>query len=218
MMFIPAPFWSGAAGGGGGPTGLVFYFAEVLPSPAESLQAPPTTERATFMARLTVSGSEGWESGVSLGDPMDAYAFTTNGVTATIGAASAGATFVDAAFDGLFNTTPGGTFYAQMSFDDGFGGFVPVTFTFSTPVAAFGCYLTDIGDFGGDLTVTLNKTGGGTVVHSVPSTSGTTGWLAFWGFVDDSSQTYDSIEMVSNDVSEAIAIDDVVMATFAQLA
>ncbi len=214
MMYVQ---FFGAGGGGPDPTRLVFYFAEVLPDPPDTLQAPPTTERATFLARLTVSGSEGFESTSSF-DPMDSHAFSTNGVTATISTPFPGALFVDTAFDGLFNTTPGGVMYGQMGFDDGFGGLAPVVFTFSTPIAAFGCYFTDIGDFGGNLTITLNKTGGGTVVYPVPNISGTSGWLAFWGFVDNTSQTYDSIEMISDDTAEAIAIDDVVMATFAQIA
>jgi hypothetical protein len=64
---------------------------------------------------------------------------------------------------------------------------------FSEPIAAFGFYGTDIGDFGGQLTLTL--TDGETVVITVPNTIGTSntnGDLLFYGFID-TANTYTNI-------------------------
>lgn len=66
--------------------------------------------------------------------------------------------------------------------------------TFSAPIAAFGFYGTDIGDFSGQLVLTL--AGGGTSTLTIPTASGSSGSNSgnqiFWGFIDP-TQTYTSI-------------------------
>jgi hypothetical protein len=67
------------------------------------------------------------------------------------------------------------------------------TVNFSSPIDAFGFYGTDIGDDGGQLSVTLTKVGGGTVTLAVPNTIGDpNGSLLFFGFTD-STTSYTSI-------------------------
>jgi hypothetical protein len=54
---------------------------------------------------------------------------------------------------------------------------------FSAPVAAFGFYGIDIGDFGGQLTVTRNS--GAITTFTVPNTvNGSGGGVLFWGIID----------------------------------
>jgi len=54
---------------------------------------------------------------------------------------------------------------------------------FDSAVAAFGFYATDIGDFGGQ--VTLTTINGGTVTHTIDNTvNGRGGSVLFWGIVD----------------------------------
>ncbi len=57
------------------------------------------------------------------------------------------------------------------------------TINFSAPVAAFGFYGIDIGDFNGQLTVTRNS--GAVTTFTVPNTvSGSGGSVLFWGIID----------------------------------
>ncbi len=77
---------------------------------------------------------------------------------------------------GRFNTTPGGSKFLETSQN--------FTINFSAPVAAFGFYATDVGDFGGTLTLTL--AGGTTKTVTVPSVPGTPpgGSVEFFGLID----------------------------------
>lgn len=55
--------------------------------------------------------------------------------------------------------------------------------TFSDPVAAFGFYGVDIGDFGGQVTATLSN--GANEVYNIPNTiSGTGGGVLYWGIIN----------------------------------
>ena len=190
----------------GGALGLVVYEAENA-SPSETVTGAPVTARADFMARLTVSGVEDFESYTEF-DPIYALATTINGTSATFSTTSFPFQILTTTFDGQFNTTSGGDAYAQV---------VPLTITFGAPIAAFGAYFTDPGDFGGQVTVTLNRTGGGTqVIDITHAISGPSGNLVFWGFVDD-AETYDSLTITSDEPSESAGMDDIVVATAAQL-
>ena len=54
---------------------------------------------------------------------------------------------------------------------------------FSNPVAAFGFYGIDIGDFGGQVTATLSN--GSTEVYNIPNTiNGSGGGVLYWGIID----------------------------------
>jgi hypothetical protein len=57
--------------------------------------------------------------------------------------------------------------------------------TFSNPVAAFGFYGVDIGDFGGQVTLSLALQGGGTTTLTVPNTiNGAGGGVLYYGYID----------------------------------
>lgn len=212
------------SGGGGGPSGLTWFEAEDQ-MPDDAVTAGPAAERAAFMAALTVSGSEGFEGApYEPGYSMVGEAIAVNGVTATFSAGSIEG--IDPDFwtegdpiniAGRFNTTAPGFPYAFRWL--GFGSALTMTsITFSTPVAAFGCYATDMGDFSGQVSLVLHKSGGGTVSHDIAHTvNGDSGSLMFVGFVDD-TDTYTQIDVLATTTAEFIGIDDIVIATPAQLA
>jgi len=57
--------------------------------------------------------------------------------------------------------------------------------TFSAPVAAFGFYGIDIGDFGGQVTLTMTHASGPNSVYNVGNTiNGLGGGVLFWGLID----------------------------------
>lgn len=198
-------------------SGLIVYEAEDT-APGGVVTSGPSAARSEFMARLSiVSDSESFDGTFEFeGDTYpfeDALTMTgigvvVNGVTATFsdGVISSGTG------SGRFNTTSGGAFYVQL------GGEAMLSLTFDSPIAAFGAYLTDVGDFVGQVSATLHKTGGGTVdIDLTHTVNGPNASLMFWGFVDD-VDTYDSIDIVSSSAAEAIGLDDMVIATAAQLA
>lgn len=65
--------------------------------------------------------------------------------------------------------------------------------TFNAPAKAFCTYITDACDFDGTLSVTLNKTSGGTTLIDLPLQKLGNGGLAFFGFYDP-IETYSSIQ------------------------
>ena len=57
--------------------------------------------------------------------------------------------------------------------------------TFNEAISAFGFYGTDIGDFNGQVTLTLRDTGGNDTLLTVANTqNGNNASLLFWGFID----------------------------------
>lgn len=64
--------------------------------------------------------------------------------------------------------------------------------TFSAPVAAFGFFATDIGDFGGQVTLTLS--GGGVEVVNIPNTiNGAGGSVLFFGLIKTAGESFTSV-------------------------
>jgi len=83
--------------------------------------------------------------------------------------------------------------------------------TFSNPIAAFGFYGTDVGDFGGNLTLTLFPTIGSptflTVNNTVGSSGSTNGSSLYFGFFDQ-SQTYTSIAFNNSNTADVFGFDN----------
>jgi hypothetical protein len=155
---------------------LSTYFGENQSEPFE-VGAAPAAARAAFMAKLVGVGTEGFESySVGSGEPL---VLSFPGGTGSIVATITGSGIVDDVTDtGRFNTWPsGGTRW----WDSGFS----FAIAFSRPVAAFGFYGTDIGDFGGQVTVTLVDTDDNETMLTIPNTvDGVEGSALFWGFID----------------------------------
>jgi hypothetical protein len=105
---------------------------------------------------------------------------TTKGAGEVVGGSTASA---------RFNTTPTANASKWWS---AYGSFT-LDFT-NAPISAFGLYATDVGDFGGRLTIDLLASNGD-LVHDeveVANSAGKNGSLLFWGFIDD-AQSYTQI-------------------------
>lgn len=242
-MFIPTNFWSAPGDDGGA---LTFYFEENL-TPAETVAGTPVTERADFMARLSGTTAETFES-YSVGNTS--VASTLNGTTCTIkrlvvqingGFTDTEEVELDPDIDDdtandRFNTTSGGSKWLDLTVQTGSDGFWPsglwedrsiVRFAFSTAIAAFGFYGTDWGDFatGQDIQIRLTDSDANVTTHTVVSSDVDRpgGALIFWGFVDSTGTTYTKVEILIDQADgvsplEGLGVDDLVFCTPAYLA
>lgn len=100
----------------------------------------------------------------------------------------------------------------------GAGNFV---IDFSDPVAAFGFYGVDIGDFGGLLSLTM-LTGGGNVVVEVPHAEGaggsTGGNAFFFGYINAANPfTHVSFNMSETVANDVFAFDDLTIGSVEQV-
>lgn len=216
MPFVA--FIESSGGGGPAPVGLVWFEAEDQ-FPSNSVTTVPAAKRAEFMARLSVSGSEGFESSpYEPGLSMDGESIVVNGATATFSKGVINGVSPDfwsegdpISVAGRFNTTAPGFPDAYRWLE--FGSALTMTeITFGAPIAAFGFYATDMGDFSGQVSMVLHKSGGGTVTKNLSHTvNGASGSLMFVGFVDD-TDTYTQVDILASTTAEGIGIDDIVIA------
>lgn len=90
--------------------------------------------------------------------------------------------------------------------------------TFSDPIAAFGFYGVDIGDFGGQLKLTL--TNGTSISLTVPNTIGssgsTDGSVLYFGFYDLVNQ-YTKITFTNTNIQDVFAYDDMTIGSLQQV-
>ena len=182
---IFAAAWAMALSGGvhAGLVASEIYFGENL-IPAQSVTGDPVTARTSFLNALDSSvGSFGFEgAGVSTGDdaPLNvAFNDGVNGSGTPITATLAGnGVVMGSAGSGRFNTTAGGARFweAQSGPNNRF------SIQFSRAISAFGFYGTDIGDFGGDLSLILTDAVTGLDETVQVTGSGSNGALLFYGF------------------------------------
>lgn len=159
-----------------GSAALLTFFGEDLgQGETVRLAATPNADaaRTAFFANLVGVGTEtfeGFSSGT--GAPL-AVNFGAAG-TATLGG-SGNIVSVPSGTNGFGRYPVSGDKYWEVS-----GAF---TITFSDPVAAFGFYGIDIGDFGGQVTLTL--AGGGAQTINVPNTvNGPGGGVLYFGIIE----------------------------------
>ncbi len=94
------------------------------------------------------------------------------------------------------------------------------TISFSAAISAFGFYATDVGDFGGELSVTY--AGGGSTTLNVGNTVGsggsTSGSVLYFGFYeDDPSKAFTSISFINPSSVDQFGFDDMTIGTFEQV-
>lgn len=188
------------------------YFGENL-VPASGVSGAPVTARNSFLAGLTGVGNENFE-GISAGttSPLSlSFPGSSGSITATIistGAylggvcnTSSGTVGSLGCYDyGRYATSGSNWFHTTDSFK----------IDFDTAISAFGFYMTDIGDYEGQ--VTMKLIGANTFDLIVPTTiNGNNGSLAFFGFIDPTA-TYTSIEF-GNTASgtDVFGFDDMVI-------
>jgi hypothetical protein len=152
------------------------YFGEDLGAgEGTRLTSHPNADaaRASFFSQLVGVGTES----------LEGFADETSGPLAIsfpgFGTATLGGT-------GYVNSVPTGTNGVgryPISGDNYWEGSGTFVINFSAPVAAFGFYGIDIGDYGGQVTATLS--GGSTEVYNIPNTMyGSGGGVLYWGIID----------------------------------
>lgn len=191
------------------------YFGENL-APAGAVAGAPVAARSNFLAALSGVGTENFEGIASGTLPPLALTFpgSAGSITATITSATGGVcdtasgTVGSIGCNGFGRYPTSGTHWYQST--DQF------TITFSDPISAFGFYATDIGDYNGQITATLN--GGSTVDLTIPNTiNAPNGSLLFWGFIDPTA-SYSSLQFGNTAAgTDVFGFDDMVVADQGQI-
>jgi hypothetical protein len=156
---------------------------ETTPLPFWPLSA---NAESAFLGNLIGSiGTETFESTAAGTVAPLPVTFTGSGVVATLSGDGFVANVTPGTTNGVGRYAISGSQYWDSSSD--------FSIQFSEPVAAFGFYGVDIGDFNGQVTLTLES--GGTVDLVIPNTTnGLGGSVIFFGFVD-TEQSYTAITL-----------------------
>jgi hypothetical protein len=168
------------------------------------------TARNTFFLNLSGVGTETFDTAATpTGTHNPSLAFPGAGTATLTGSGS-----VATGNDGAGRYPISGARY----YNAGTGNF---GVTFSAPIAAFGFYGVDIGDYGGQLTLTLTDTAAGTTVLTVPNFVGTSGNVSgsilYYGFYDLTKQ-YTSIAFANNSGgSDVFAFDNMSVGSLQQV-
>ena len=198
----------------------IYRGENLSPNPVGSVSGAPVAARASFLNALDSSvGSFGFEgSTVSTGDPAPLAVVFNDGVNGSgtpITATLAGNGIVKGSpGSGRFNTAAGGTRYWEVQ--SGPGNRFSVDF--SRAISAFGFYGTDIGDFGGDLSLILTDAVTGLDETVQVTGSGSNGALLFYGFASR-NVAYNKITFQTagaNDI-DYFGFDDFVVADRSQI-
>lgn len=213
---------------------LVFYDIINAPVPPKTVMGAPLIKRTdweTYLAPgydvLTFESDAVGTQYLSDAD-LPPVVFGINGINATL--PDPNDIFGDPVYDptiyytvnnstllGRWNTTSGGSKWLDnctSSVDD--SASEQIAFNFASPISAFGAYFTDLGDFGGTVTLRLTRSDLTTTTYTL-TTGSSSGSLAFWGFVD-ATNTYTKIEFFTTAPGDVWGMDDVVFGPFSILA
>ncbi len=183
---------------------LTEYFGEDLyPGYTVPTGGNAKTARTSFLSSLSGVGNEDFESFSStLFAPFTlSFPGTSGSITATLtggGPASINTT----AGSGRFPTS--GTQYLET---DGGRSF---NIALSNPIAAFGFYGTDIGDFGGRITIQATGGGATTNLTVLNTTNSPNASLLFYGFIDTGA-TYTNLLFGNTSGNDYFGFDDMVV-------
>lgn len=173
----------------------VTFFGENQ-SPGGTVSGDPVTARTAFLAAL--SGGVGTEDFEGFADGTIApinliFPGTTGNITATL---TGSGDIENSPNSGRFATSGSNYYETNANFQ----------ISFSSPIAAFGFFATDIGDFSGQMSLVL--TNGGTVPIVIPHTvNGNNGSLLYFGFVD-TANTYTAINFSTSTGNDFFGFDD----------
>lgn len=186
-----------------------------------SITAPPSMVNSTnaqtdFLNRLIGTGTEDFES-------------FTPGTTTPINLTFPGAGTATLSGGGSVSNYPGvgagryatsGTqFYEALSAENGATTF---TIDFTDPVAAFGFFASDIGDFNSQLSLRFTLVGGTTIDWALPyvASNGTNtdrdGSLLYAGFIAESGG-FTKVEFIGTDVEDYFGFDDMTIGSLEQV-
>ena len=179
----------------------VTFFGEDL-NPTGSVPIPTPNSNAarnSFFTNLTGVGTETFEE-FTPGETNLSVAFPGSGVTASL----SGGVVQNFTSAGRFAISTPNYYNTDTS---------SFSINFSGPVAAFGFYGTDIGDFGGVLSLTLTDIHGNTSSLVVPAAEGSSGSqpengsALYFGFYDLGDQ-YTSIAFNNSNTSDQFGFDN----------
>lgn len=176
-----------------------------------------STASNSFLANLIGVGTESFEaSGSGTSAPL-ALIFPGAGTATLTGGDGQIVSGTAGSSDGFGRYATSGSNYWDVTAGAD-GNFIV---NFSNPVAAFGFYGIDIGDFGGQLTVDL--TSGVTQNFTVPNTIGSNGnpdgSVLFWGVIgQNNSETFTSaLFNTTTGQGDVFAFDDMTIGSFEQV-
>ena len=183
-------------------------------NPGQKATGAPADARTSFLAYLTGSvGTETFELQATGGIAPLGLTFpgSAGNITATLTGGGKVFESSDIVLDsGRFNTTGAGAALKAGKWWEASGSFA---IEFSLAVSAFGFYGTDIGDFAGQVTVTLLGTDDvPTTLNTGNTVRGADASLMFWGFVDTAKSykkiTFGNTNQTGTDV---FGFDDMVI-------
>ncbi len=189
---------------------LIWYIGDSgVPVPPETVSGPALDECDLWIADTGFNSPETFETFFP-SQAMDGETLSSNGNAFTCTSPDPGNFEVLLNGNGRFNTTAGGDNHLDCSSSG-------CTFTLGADVCAFGCYVTDVGDFGRTWTLTATKLSGGTISQTLPGD--VNGALVFIGFVDYSGEQYTQVEFTASAGGsvDAVGFDDIQVLTRAQL-
>lgn len=187
---------------------VTFFGEDGNPTGTTPIPHPNSDATSTsFLSHLTSPGVETFDSFAN-GATTVAPSFG-NGITATLN----GGTILNTPGAGRFAISSPNYYEADTS---------TFSINFSSPIAAFGFYGTDIGDFGGTLSLTLTDAGGHTSSLVVPASVGSggsqpeNGSVLYFGFYN-LSDTYTSIAFNNSNTSDVFGFDNFTVGLEAQV-
>jgi hypothetical protein len=185
-----------------------FFGEDANPTGATPLAHPHSdSAEASFFGNLTGVGTETFESFAN-GATTVAPNFN-NGVTATL----SGGSIQNSSSAGRFAISGSNYYNADTA---------SFTINFSSAIAAFGFYGTDIGDFGGALSLTLTDVANNTFNLIVPAQQGSggaapeNGSALYFGFFD-TGDTYKSVSFNNSNTDDQFGFDNMSVGTLQQV-
>jgi hypothetical protein len=177
--------------------------------PNQAVFTNATAARNNFFTNLSGVGTETFEEIATGSTSPLALTFPSAG-TATL----AGSGTINSGNDGAGRYAFSGSKYYYASTSS-------TTVAFSAPIAAFGFYGTDIGDYGGQLQLQLTDTLGHVSLLTVPNSTSLNGEISgsnlYFGFYDTTT-SYTSIAFLNNSSgSDVFAFDDMSVGSLAQV-
>jgi hypothetical protein len=160
--------------------------------------------RASFLSNLVGVGTQGFDS-LSAGTNLPINNLPVGSSTASL--TGSGTINNSSSSSGQYAISPPNFLATTSSF----------TLTFNTPQAAFGFYGTDVGDQGGQLSISLD--GGSTFItvpHTVGSNGSTNGYTLFFGVID-TGNPFSSVIFKDTDSGDVFGFDDFTIGTQQQV-
>jgi hypothetical protein len=200
------------------PTGAFCFFGTDVngSNTTRATDANSVAARNNFFTTLTGVGTETFET-IALGTSNPALTFPGAGTAALAGG---GQVVSQGAGTNGFGRYPvsGSRYYETTS---AAGGGTTFTINFSAPVAAFGFFGIDVGEFASQLSLRFSLVGGGTQTWQLPytATNGTNtlrdGSILYAGFINTGAFT--SVQFLGTSSDDVFAFDDMTIASVQQV-